>query len=429
MAGGLQGRAKQRAVVRSQGPPLELSPGGPTANLVHRAPLILILRGDWAVACATPAAVAFAKHMLHFPPCAQARRPPASTAPKSLDPNSHHKCPSPPSAGVVAKQGLSEGISSAKLALLAAQRNSRDHRVLSIDLGGAMSGLHAQPSPAAALGTTCAVRRSPFQAPPCSKQRKQRCHSHSELPAGQPSRALAGRRQQRRTRLAAPARAAAAPELAGPASEAPAVTAPAPAPAPDMPATDPLPAAVPWQEAGQGLTLFAEGSAAFRVWAPHAAAIALQIVPAAQFIPAALPPAAAAEGSDSEAGEGGAPLAPAEVEQPAMTELALSRHGDDWGADLVSWRGPLAVHSTNLGEKDRQMGDCRAGRRDTEPIAAGCLSWDEGGPAARTPSWPASTCRPTPLPLSLLPHLSLKEGLPLALRQAAPPPSAAHLRP
>lgn len=43
------------------------------------------------------------------------------------------------------------------------------------------------------------------------------------------------------------------------------------------PANFPLAAAEPWQQAGQGLTWFADGSCSFKVWAPHAQAVTLQV--------------------------------------------------------------------------------------------------------------------------------------------------------
>ena len=130
---------------------------------------------------------------------------------------------------------------------------------------------------------------------------------------------------QRRRRPAPPAAAAAA-------EPAPADLAPAAAPAPH-PARQPLPGRVPWHEAGQGLELYADGSASFRAWGPHASAMVLELVPAGQFIPT---PAAAAAPQPA-GGEGQAPALKAvpEAVQTAVKEVQLSRHGDDWGADLV----------------------------------------------------------------------------------------------
>eukprot|EP00887_Chlorella_sp_A99_P003655 scaffold7.g3655.t1 len=97
------------------------------------------------------------------------------------------------------------------------------------------------------------------------------------------------------------------------------------------PASQPLAGAVPWQEAPQGVTFFADGAASFRVWAPHAEAVALQVVPPTEFVPT---PEAAPAGGAAGGDEGAARAAPEEVAQPGVREYALSRHGDDFGADL-----------------------------------------------------------------------------------------------
>ncbi|KAI3423988.1 hypothetical protein D9Q98_009821 [Chlorella vulgaris] len=126
--------------------------------------------------------------------------------------------------------------------------------------------------------------------------------------------------------------AAAAADVESATAVEPASAAPGPAP---RPARDPLPAAVPWQEAGQGLVLFAGGSASFRVWAPHAEAITLQVVPAARFAPTPSPPLPTAEdGSLSGQRTVPPPLEQPEAAQAAAREHALTRHGDDWGASL-----------------------------------------------------------------------------------------------
>lgn len=131
--------------------------------------------------------------------------------------------------------------------------------------------------------------------------------------------------------------AAAAADVESATAVEPASAAPGPAP---RPARDPLPAAVPWQEAGQGLVLFSGGSASFRVWAPHAEAITLQVVPAARFAPTPSPPLPTAEdGSPSGQRTVPPPLDQPEAAQAAAQEHALTRHGDDWGASLVRVAG------------------------------------------------------------------------------------------
>lgn len=115
----------------------------------------------------------------------------------------------------------------------------------------------------------------------------------------------------------------------------------APAPA-ASPATQQLPETVPWQEAGQGLVFYADGSTSFRVWAPHASAVVLQVVPAGRFVPAPTPapaPPATGEGS-SEAAPPPAATQGDDVAQPGMVEHPLERHSDDYGISLPA--GALA---------------------------------------------------------------------------------------
>jgi len=61
---------------------------------------------------------------------------------------------------------------------------------------------------------------------------------------------------------------------------------PAPTGAVAAPATSPLAAPQSWQHAGQGLTWFADGSCSFKVWAPHAQAVTLQVGTACCTVPA-----------------------------------------------------------------------------------------------------------------------------------------------
>ena len=127
------------------------------------------------------------------------------------------------------------------------------------------------------------------------------------------------------TRRAVP-RAAAAAEVDA---------APAPSSAPS-PANNVLPQPVPWQQAGQGLVFYAGGGTTFRVWAPHASAVVLQVVPASQFV-APPPPVAGEGGSTAPSPEQTAQAD--EVAQPGMVEYHLERHDDDFGLWLVGVGG------------------------------------------------------------------------------------------
>ena len=128
-----------------------------------------------------------------------------------------------------------------------------------------------------------------------------------------------------------------------------AVSAAEPAPPPaaqPAPANQALPEQVPWQEASQGLVHYSSGACSFRVWAPHASAVVLQIVPAHSFIPATnLPqsspvdPAEASQAVAEEPQGAAATVPPDSVAQPGMQEIPLERHFDDWGVDLVSCTG------------------------------------------------------------------------------------------
>ncbi len=111
----------------------------------------------------------------------------------------------------------------------------------------------------------------------------------------------------------------------------PASLSPAPVAVVAAPANQLLPPPVPWQEAQQGMVYFSDGRCSFRVWAPHASSVTLQLVPADQFTPT---PEPKAEGEGE--GEGAAEAAPTEIPQPNIREIPLNRHQDDWGADLVS---------------------------------------------------------------------------------------------
>ena len=141
------------------------------------------------------------------------------------------------------------------------------------------------------------------------------------------------RRLRLPSRRRAAARGAAAadtlpPDLTPPAG-GPAIPSASPTAADSLaPARQALADPVPWVEAGQGLALFSDGSASFRVWAPHASAVTLQVVPGDQFIPTL--PASSVDEAE------GAVAAPQEMEQPGLHEFPLSRHGDDWGTNLVS---------------------------------------------------------------------------------------------
>lgn len=128
------------------------------------------------------------------------------------------------------------------------------------------------------------------------------------------------------------------------------------------------------------MTFFADGAASFRVWAPHAEAVALQVVPPTEFVPT---PEAAPAGGAAGGDEGAARAAPEEVAQPGVREYALSRHGDDFGADLP----PGAVEH---GAVYRLVLDAPGGwrhlRRDpwarsAEPITTWCFAHS---PAAYT---------------------------------------------
>lgn len=129
-------------------------------------------------------------------------------------------------------------------------------------------------------------------------------------------------------------RAVAAAAAAEVSDAAPAPSAPAPSPANQQ-----LRQPVPWQEAGQGVTFYA-GSSTFRVWAPHASAVVLQVVPAAQFVAAPAPAPPSAGGDSSEAPAPAAAVQGDDLAQPGMVEHPLERHYDDFGVSLPS--GALA---------------------------------------------------------------------------------------
>lgn len=112
--------------------------------------------------------------------------------------------------------------------------------------------------------------------------------------------------------------------------------------------------AVPWRQAGHGLSLFTDGSSCFRVWAPHATSATLQVVPADQFV-AAPPPAL--RSNDEEAAVDATPAEyttpPDEVQQAGLKEYRLDREGADWGADLPAGATPQgAAYRLILGSPD-----------------------------------------------------------------------------
>lgn len=167
-----------------------------------------------------------------------------------------------------------------------------------------------------------ALAASPLQAPGACLGARSR---HDPAQPASLRRPVQPSVQRRRHRLAPPVAAAAA-EAAEPAAAA---VAPAAAPTPSS-ATQPLPDRVGWREAGQGLTFFADGSGAFRVWAPHASRVTLQLVHAASFV--ATPPSPGGgvdEEAEAEANR---------VVQPGMREIDLERHEDDYGCELVRRR-------------------------------------------------------------------------------------------
>lgn len=133
----------------------------------------------------------------------------------------------------------------------------------------------------------------------------------------------------------AEAGAAAAPQVAEAAEVAEAAAPPA-----ESPVHNPLQAPVPWNQAGQGLSIFADGSSSFRVWAPHAQSVTLQVVPPGQFVPAPQPQPAedGAEGGGASLQER---LASADLaQQPGLVEYDLAREGADWGTDLAVGAAP-----------------------------------------------------------------------------------------
>uniref|UniRef100_A0A383W668 1,4-alpha-glucan branching enzyme n=1 Tax=Tetradesmus obliquus TaxID=3088 RepID=A0A383W668_TETOB len=112
--------------------------------------------------------------------------------------------------------------------------------------------------------------------------------------------------------------------------------------------------AVPWRQAGHGLSLFTDGSSCFRVWAPHATSATLQVVPADQFV-AAPPPAL--RSNDEDAAVDATPAEyttpPDEVQQAGLKEYRLDREGADWGADLPAGVTPQgAAYRLILGSPD-----------------------------------------------------------------------------
>lgn len=237
------------------------------------------------------------------------------------------------------------------------------------------------------MASTMASTQCRQEAPGSAQGRGRRQHRQPALQHstrfGQDPVARASSAQQQRRRIsvvaAASSAAAAAPAAAAdPIAQADATPA---APVAKQPSNQPLPAPVAWREAGQGLVHFADGSTSFRVWAPHASAVTLQVVPADQFVPAA------------EEGFGGeeATAAADAVVQPGVQEFALSRHDDDWGTDLVSVRR----ESGNLcSEKGRGRSAGASVGLLASPHALGCCVMHPS--LSRTTPIPTSfaTCHP-----------------------------------